>query len=319
MNIDRLSFCFNVATESVACFVIGHGEKDIDDYQKNGLSLLRDALRRESYVLWKVFLPGEQSIPADCDLLVIPGPQQAFSTFETQIVERYLNTGGKLLILVDPLKKTGLESVLHKWGIRLIDDVIIEPEQKSSARDYFSLYVNQYFNHAITENIFRTATLFPSARSVKLHQVSGRRLETNYLLRTSPKSWGERNIQSQGVSYDLGEDTKGSLYVGAAVAEASSQYAADVLEKTARLVVFGDSDFATNAYIIKLGNEDLILNSISWLAKRENMIAIRAKSPDRRKLVLSAGQKKTIFWMSVIAIPSVGLMLGAVVWWRRRR
>jgi len=299
-------------------FTAGHGEKDIDDFQQSGLTRLRDALRRENYYAQSLFLPQSNGVPDDCDVLVIAGPQYPFSPMEVRWISDYLNRGGKLLALIDPLKDSALENMLQNWGIILADDVVIDPDQKTSSRDFFALYISQYVNHPITENIFRTATFFPSARSIQLRNVERKRLQMNYLLRTSQRSWGERNIQDAIVKFDPDIDNRGPLYIGVAVAEEGSLYEADPHQKRARLVVLGDSDFISNTHIDKLGNEDLILNSINWISKREDMIAIRAKSPDRRPLVLSAVQKRAVMWISVALIPFWGLLLGIVVWWRRR-
>jgi ABC-type uncharacterized transport system involved in gliding motility auxiliary subunit len=85
-----------------------------------------------------------------------------------------------------------------------------------------------------------------------------------------------------------------------------------------RLVVFGDSDFAGNSSLTLGGNSDLFLNSVNWLAEEEELISISPKPPVSRVLVLSPGQARFLQYSSVIFLPAAVLLVGAVVWWRRR-
>ena len=84
-------------------------------------------------------------------------------------------------------------------------------------------------------------------------------------------------------------------------------------------MVFGDTDFAANAYSNNPGNQDLILNAISWLARREKELGISAKAPDIRRTVIKPGQLTVITWLSIAGLPSIGILIGGFVWWRRRR
>ena len=84
------------------------------------------------------------------------------------------------------------------------------------------------------------------------------------------------------------------------------------------MVVVGDSDFASNAFLGMAGNRDLALNIINWLAQQENLISVRPRDPEDRRITLSQGQDRMIFWFTVLIVP--GLLIAAAVhtWWRRR-
>jgi ABC-type uncharacterized transport system involved in gliding motility auxiliary subunit len=86
----------------------------------------------------------------------------------------------------------------------------------------------------------------------------------------------------------------------------------------ARLVVVGDSDFATNAFFGLQGNGDLFLNAVRWLAADEDFIAIRPKEPQDRPLTLTESQARTSFYVSMILFPLAILVAGVTVWVRRR-
>ena len=62
-----------------------------------------------------------------------------------------------------------------------------------------------------------------------------------------------------------------------------------------RLVVVGDSDFAANSVAGIAGNRDMFLNMVNWLAQQENLISVRPRNPEDRRITLTAGQDRMIF------------------------
>jgi ABC-type uncharacterized transport system involved in gliding motility auxiliary subunit len=74
----------------------------------------------------------------------------------------------------------------------------------------------------------------------------------------------------------------------------------------------------TNGYLGIPGNRDLFLNTVNWLAQQENLISIRPKDPEDRRVSLTSDQAKLIFWLSILIIPGLILAAGVQTWWRRR-
>ena len=92
-------------------------------------------------------------------------------------------------------------------------------------------------------------------------------------------------------------------------------------ETPGRMVVCGDSDFASNLYVTVLGNKDFFLNIVHWLAEAEELISIRPKKDETypfSPLFLTENQKKFIFWFSVVVQPLLILCIGIVIYTRRR-
>jgi ABC-type uncharacterized transport system involved in gliding motility auxiliary subunit len=85
-----------------------------------------------------------------------------------------------------------------------------------------------------------------------------------------------------------------------------------------RLVVIGDSDFAANEALGFEGNADLFVNALNWLAEQENLIAIRPKAPDDRRVTLTADQMRLVAYVSLLLIPGAVFAVGVLTWWRRR-
>jgi gliding motility-associatede transport system auxiliary component len=150
------------------------------------------------------------------------------------------------------------------------------------------------------------------------------------IVETSRNSWGETNLKSltggQPAKMDEG-DKKGPVSLAAAVSAPAPSAPAPKEAGTAgeppkkpetRLVAFGDSDFASNGALGITGNRDLFLNTVNWLAQQENLIAIRPRDPEDRRITLTADQERRIFYLTVLIVPGLVLLAGVQTWWRRR-
>ena len=170
--------------------------------------------------------------------------------------------------------------------------------------------------------------VLPYARSVTRDEGAGEGLTVEMLAQTSPHSWAEKGQVEGTIEFNEGQDVGGPVSLAVVVtaevekttAEPDSTGGEDGTadKSTARLVVFGDSDFASNAYFALSGNSDLFLNTVSYLAEEEDLIAIRPKSPDTRRVALTFSQSRSIFWFSVVFMPAFVLVVGLTVWWKRK-
>ena len=128
------------------------------------------------------------------------------------------------------------------------------------------------------------------------------------MAKTSGESWAEVDYASGEVSFNSNKDTKGPVTVGAVSQKDKST-----------VIVFGDSDFAMNGYFNQQGNGNLFLNTINFLAEEEDLISIRPKQPQDRRLTLTQAEVSSIFYLVVIAIPLLLVILGVVIFIRRNR
>ncbi len=306
-------------------FLDGHGEKDIDVEGKEGYSSVKGALEKDNFQVQKLLLMQAGSIPDNAALLVINAPRRPLLEKETGIVEKYLDAGGAVFLLTDPQIDTGLEDLLKKWGLVLNPDMIIDPLSRMFGGDFAAPVVNQYTIHDVTKD-FALATIFPIVRSISAQAAPD--VETVELLKTGANSWGETDFSNEKVKYDEGSERQGSLSVmvlstkklGASGADKSKEPSESEEEEspTAKLVVAGDSDFASDQYYNFSGNADLFLNTASWLAEENNLISIRAKKRSSQPLQLTQTQGKLIFILGTLVFPGMVALLGIRVWWRRR-
>jgi ABC-type uncharacterized transport system involved in gliding motility auxiliary subunit len=304
--------------QKTVCFVTGHGEKSLDDTGPHGYSMANDGMKKEQLKTESVNLVSSNEAPPECNILVVAGPLQAYFPQEVAMVSKYLDGGGKALIEVDPITEdrqveSGLDPVFQSWNINVGKNVVIDASGMGrllGAGPQIPLVVD-YGSSPITKNLSRaTMTFFPLARTVSAGDKSKTDPEIIEILKTSPRSFTKAKIEHE-VSYDPKTDTIGPLSLGVAANSVSRP-------NNSRLVVIGDSDFASNEAISQTSNGDLFLNAIDWLAQDENLISIRPKSIANRSVTLTEAQWAMLKWLGVIFLPGFIVLAGIIVWWKRR-
>jgi ABC-type uncharacterized transport system involved in gliding motility auxiliary subunit len=322
-------------------FVAGHGEKDpADASDRSGYSEIKKALESDNFVVEPLTLAQQQSVPEDATVLVIAGPKTDYLDPEIEMLKAYLARGGKVLFLLDPPDQPDsqppakLVALLHDWAIDAGNDVVVDASGMGRllGTDASVPVAASYPSHPITDN-FRILTAYPLARSMSAVSggVGGRFAQG--FIETGPRSWAESDLASVLTSgkvemqVDQG-DKPGPVTVGAAVSAPVAEGAAPSVEKDdaaagepkpeTRVVAIGDSDFVSNVALAIQGNRDLFLNTVNWLAQQENLIAIRPREPEDRRITITADQEQMVFWLAVVFIPGVLLVTGVYTWWRRR-
>ncbi|MEE9216601.1 MAG: GldG family protein [Anaerolineales bacterium] len=297
-------------------FLTGHGEHQLDDPGESGLVHLVQALESKSYGVEALNLVVEPAIPADAAALVVAAPARALSDLEINLIDEYLKSGGALVALMEPSPVTELDAdqdtlnsyLRDEWGVYARNDFVVD---LASMHEYVGLSAD-YGNHPITERVQTLLTQFPSARSIAIEDAATAASE---LVLTSARSWGETNFASviEGGSMELNEDTEAAGPLALAVA-------LDDSSTGARIVVVGDADFATNGGFFAGGNSDLIINSVDWAAKLDNLIDITPRERTQRQVVPATMTTVLIISIfSLVIIPGAILLAGGGVWWRRRR
>jgi len=302
-------------------FLTGHQERDPNGYDNNSYSMVADALRDQNYEVRTLNLAVTTTVPADAAVVIVAGPQTEFIEDELTRLSSYLAQGGKALIMQDPLYDAGLDNVLLSWQVRFGAGVVIDPA--SSLMDSVATpVVSAYRFSQITKDMSGLMTFFPMARPVEQTGTdpSGG-ITFSPLVETTYQSWAEQNTESPDVRLDEGVDTPGPLALAATIEAPvllDSEGMAANPDLKMRLVLIGDSDFASNEFAGGLGNGLLFLNAVNWLAEEESLIAIGPKSTQPRNVFLSQVQSSAIFFVGVILVPLALLATAIVVWWQRR-
>lgn len=323
----------------------GHREAGLEEGDVRRLRKAQAALQDKSYEVAPLQLLGEPRVPRDCEVLIVAGPAKELDPTEIRAVRTYLEGGGRALLALDPQTSVGLAAVAGAYGLTVGDDVVIDFNALNQlfGGDPLVPIAGSYGTHAITRN-FTVATYFPEARSVE--PAAGSEFNTTAIVQTSGDSFAETDFEElrTGRVGLNGADRRGPITIGAVVdwpvngapavdeeTDAGTEEAAaeapgeaepsetPPAKTTGRLAVFGDSDFFTDQHFEAMGNSDLFLNVVNWLAQEEDLIAIRPKSPETQYLTLSATQVRTLFLVPVVLLPGVVLAAGGLVWLRRSR
>ena len=289
----------------------GHGEKSVDDLEPSGLSDLKRYLEQQNMTVQAATVLEHTAIPPEVKLVVMPGPTRRMLETELALFQTYLEQGGRVLTLIDPLDDTGLDSLLERWGITLGMDIVVDPSRQLPFVSAANLLVTDYTRHPIVEKMKTLMTLFPLARSVRPTTPAPAGVKATPLALTSEAGWGETHTDVSAFEFAEDQDLKGPVSIAAA---------AERTQPTAtRLVVVGDSDFAINAQLPNVGNRDFLLGAVYWLIEQERLIGIGANPIESSKLNLAGQQLGRLFWFSFLAMPLLSGVLGAGVWWLRRK
>jgi ABC-type uncharacterized transport system involved in gliding motility auxiliary subunit len=288
-------------------FLTGHGEQDTArDY-----SVAREGLLNDLYQVGTLNLLSNPSIPADCAVLIIAGPKTALESKEVKTIDAYLKGGGQVFILADPNFTVELNQILSPWGISLANGAIIDPTSNVAPRKDTPLVPQ-------SKNAFNLPrTYFPGAIALIPQQQVADNLGGRTLLVTSDAAWLEKDYNASSEStFDENKDIKGPLIMGILIAASPVQGSTQT--KSTRLVIIGDSDFANNQNIVNGNNGDLFFNAVSWLAEETQLITIRRNVLPFRQLVIDPSQTNFLRYSSIALLPAVVIVIGGVIWWRRR-
>lgn len=309
--------------EKTIYFLVGHGERGIQDQGKEGFYKLGQAVKAQNYRVKTLILATAPKVPGDAAMLVAAGPEKPLLEPEKQRLAQYLDQGGSLLLMMEPQRDAGLAGWLQKRGVIPGNDIVFDQASKLFGASPAWPISASFGQHAITAPLSGLFCYFPICRSVELAPKLPQGAKGVSLLKSSAQSWAEMGLEdlaSGEVAYEEGKDRLGpiSLAVSLSLPAPKAKKGAAKAAK-GNLIVFGDSDFASNAHLDQVGNRDLILNTVSYLAEEEDLISIQAKSQGPETLMLQPKHVYLVFWLPVVVMPLFFVILGLVVYLRRRR
>ena len=315
-------------------FVTGHGEKRLENKEENGYSYVKEAIERENHQVRDLLLINAEKVPDDAAVLVVSGPETDYLPAELGKITAFVKKGGRAIFMVDPGGLPNLTSYLGGFGFELTNDLIFDKTSQLSGSNIAIPVVVQYDkNHPVTRE-FEQFTFFPFARSVHIKEEPAK--GSWDLAKTSDKSWTVtsdlKKLTKEDEEFNPDKHKRGPISVVAVTAvevnlgdnkdnkakDIKAGEEQDSLKTWGKIIVTGDSDFASNKFM-KAGNKDFLLNMLNWLAEEHVLISVRRKEPGLTPLLLTPVQGKIVFWLSVVIAPSLLLVTGLGVTARRRR
>lgn len=291
-------------------FLTGHGESDIySDY-----SYVREELLDNLFKVATLNLLATPSIPEDTAALVIAGPQQSLTSSEVDIIQDYLEGGGRVLMLINPNPQPEIKQLLSSWGVKIEDGTVIDPSSYVSPNKNTPL-VTGGRNFLGLPKIY-----FPGATAIIPQEEVAGNIEMLPLVVTSRESWLERDFNLLEESeFNEGIDRKGPLALSVIITAPLIDEAGEIDEEQGTtLIVIGDSDFASDEHFYSGNNSDLFLSTVNELASGTEIVSIERKVLSFRTLIVDKEQERFINYSSIGLLPLLVLVIGAVIWWRRR-
>lgn len=297
--------------EQTVCALDGHGERSLEGADPGSISSVKQALERNNYKTQTVRILEKAEIPATCTLLLSAGARRDYNDEAIAAIKAFVEKGGDAMFLMSPAIKGGREEtddnaklvdLLASWGVQVNNDLLFDSSGPGV------LAVDEFSQHPIVRDMGRLPALIPLARSLAL-KTGAEKLFSSSADAFSTKTLDLTKLQA-------GPPTKagnGPFVLGAAATVGGS---GDV-KKQGRVVVVGSVDWASAAMLNRYGNRDLFLNMVNWMSADEDLISIRPKEPEDRRLTVKPSQFWVIYVTSFLPALSV-LVAGIMVWLKRR-
>lgn len=322
-------------------FLTGNGEHDPDREEDEGYGEAKRGLIRDLYQVRTIDLKTTGRVPEDCAVLIMAGTQKSLSPEVLSALRRYLEENGKVFLLTDPDPPEEINRLLADWGLSIPKGKILDPgAYVAPDMGVPAVFKGQYPAVVITRGL--DTTYFPGAAAVGLTSELMRVLEVLRNQGQVKAGWPFQPLQYRdlallpavlttpesrlegGDSVPSSPEGAKGVYSLAVMVVAGGPLGRDrkasspPSDRLTRLVVMGDSDFASNRHFRNGGNGDLFLNAVNWLAEEEHLISIRPKPYTFRRLLVTPGEFRFIRYSGLILLPLLLLVVAGAVWWKKR-
>lgn len=299
------------AEERWITFLTGHGERAPDGIANFDLGQFGKELERRKIKAQTLNPATMPAIPDNSALLVLSAPAVPLLAGEIELIKQYIRQGGNLLLLTDP-GNGQLDPLEQLLGLRQLPGTLVDSSSKLyGINDPSFVLAGEYPAHPITQG-FQTISLYPVTAALEISE------ETDFqavaLLKSAAKSWTETGPIAGKILFDAdGAEKQGPLAFAYALARDIDN------KKQQRIVVVGDGDFLSNAYLGNVGNLDMGLRMINWLIHDDRFIDIPAKTATDKSLQLSQVGIAVIGFGFLVVIPLLLMATGFYIWRKRKQ
>ncbi|MBV8070047.1 MAG: GldG family protein [Acidobacteriaceae bacterium] len=304
------------------CVVSGGQEHALDGTESNGLSQFKTLLERDNYQAQSVTLIDKTAVPDDCKVLAVAGPKSDYTANEVTAIKNYIENGGRALFLLDPpldfgrehiAQNKGLVDLLTSWGVTPQNDLVLEENPMGQLFGFGPEIplVSNYGSQPIVNDLKNSFTGFPVARSFEIKNTDKTTIDK--LFSTSDRAIATTKLNTNEVNPADPSNKKGPFILGVA-----GTYNTGKPGNPGRFVVIGSSGFLDNSMLHFQANQDLALNAVNWLSSDEDLISIRPKQAEDRRLNVNQRQMNVFAYTDLIAIPLFIIVAGVAVFLKRR-
>jgi hypothetical protein len=321
----------SVARSRRIYYVEGHGEPSIQSTAAEGLSRFRDELRKTGIELVSFLLPGKRAIPEDADGVVVAAPQQALGAEELEVLKRYEQKGGALVLFHDPQADASLAKLAAYFGMEVLPAVALDEVQGATSQGTerevsWQLPIKNIGKHGMFMDIGETASaMFLYAAPIMQKGSDTAEHRYSALSLTEASAWAEFDLTElmaaePSAEYQEGVDKKGPLSLG--MLREFIPLNGEVLDQSAkkapsRVLVWGDIEWIRNVNIEVYQNLEIALASIEWVSGEGERDRLPARALRQSVMPITSATFARMIGLSAL-IPEIFLLLGLAFWWHRR-
>ncbi len=302
----------------VVYFLQGHGEPALEANSELSFSIAKSTLESKNYTVNTLNLISTNSIPEDALSIIIAGPLKPLTSEEVTLLKDYVNKGGSLVVMEDPLFFTEFGDspdplanyLTSDWGITLNNDIVIDLVNTQNPFQALSSQISDI--HPITQNLTQNyIVILPQARSISITAEKENVIQTSIIL-TTDQSWGETElVAGETPTFNPETDLSGPLNLAVA---------GENTETKGRVVVFGNSVYTTDNAFDTYGNGNIFINSVDWAAEQEDLLNITPHQAITRSLKpIQNWQLIMMVITAVLVLPGFVIFAGISSWLARRK
>jgi ABC-type uncharacterized transport system involved in gliding motility auxiliary subunit len=297
------------SAERQVAYLDGHGERKLDGRANHDLGDFGAQLSVKGFKTAALNLAVAPEVPDNVAVLIIASPRVDLLPGEVIKIKRWIEKGGNLLWLIDNDSLHGLQGLADELGLNLMAGTVIDPSAAGNKLPATFALATAYGQHRITERSTVTS-VFPYAR--RIAATEGTKWRFTPLVEVAQEGWLETGSLDNNVAFDRNKDVRGPIVAAAALER-------NVGDRKQRVVVTGSGHFLANQFIGMLGNLDLGVNMLNWLAGDDALITVQPRSRSDLTLELTRSGLALIGFGFLLVLPLALLICGGVIWWRRRK
>jgi hypothetical protein len=298
----------------------GHGEHDLNSGDEVlGYQEFRSILAQNNIKLEALFLTGTNTVPGDCNLLIVPGPRAAIPDAELETISQYLNEGGRLFALFNAAtldQRAGLEKVLARdWNVSVRESVVTDPDHSLNffkAQPSADVAVGAFSKHPAVSALigFNLDLIYPRpVFPITPQETTAETPKVDILFATEKTATLLKETRPKPRQYPLAVAVERGTVAGVATGRG-----------TTRMVIVGDSMFLANTAIKQVANRDFAGYAINWLLERPQLTEGLGPRPmNVFRIALTRAQLGRVQWLLLAALPGGILLFGGLVWLRRQK
>ena len=294
-----------------AAYISGHQEN-------TNLETMESLLTSGNYDVTTISLMQTNEIPSDVDMIIISQPMGDYTEEEIDIIDKFLNDGGRMIVSYasDTPSLPVLDAYFEEWGVKYESKMVYDTERCFAGYNAYILPNIATVEH-LTDNLDKNGyVIIPGARPISVLWDQDNWRGTQLLMTTSNSAYA-KDLSVESTAYEQTDsDESGPFNVGVL----AYQNQMHNLNSTFSYVLFLNAGFVSDSTLggDSFMNKDYFLAALNFMSDDSESVVIASKDLTSANLVVTGAIRSVLYYLLIFIIPGVCLILGVLVWARRR-